>query len=319
MSTRRRATFGMLAGDVPQAPPTTDPEKMAKADFWRTMADTARRRGDANDYQFAAAMLGGGSNGNGQAPQPPLPQPATVQDTISLSREAREAAAEQSRIALETASQEHERRVEAEQEAANAYSAGASSAADKWGTLLGIVQENNKTILEMQRESSDSRATTLQEQNKAMLERLEEKLTQAMSFKDIEIQRQEARAADAERRYQEQKGEHETLMRALFDGDDNHFAVKYFKRVHGQPTEGETYEQKKQNLDIKLKEAHVDKTVRGWGSEEDERRRKAEADAERQKTVMQWGERLVGAAESFLGSGTKQVPQAKWPEEVSLD
>lgn len=285
---RRRATLDMFTGGIntPAAQPILDPEKQAKAEFWRGLAEAARKRGDANDYALAQAML---NPGGGSQPQqhPTLPQPATVQDTIALSKEAREAAAAQSRIALETAEQEHKRRVEAEEEAQQAYGAGASSEAEKWGVLLGIVQENNKAIIEMMRTNHTSQVEAIQAQSKEILERLEERFNTTISFKDQEVQRHQEAAKFLKAELDKQKSSYEQIMEAIYKNDPNHPAVAFYQKFHA-PRSGE------KSHDERWKDFLLEEEM------EKARRSRAKADKEESRADEEHKERV-----ELLRSGRK--------------
>lgn len=118
-----------LAGSA-QAPQTQDnfETEMARAVRLATMERQARLAG--------VALPGAGAD-QSQA----MPQPATVNDTIALSREAREAAAEQARQAREIAQEERDRRLEAEESASGAFQAGKAQAEGVATMMLEMVRQ----------------------------------------------------------------------------------------------------------------------------------------------------------------------------------
>jgi len=125
----------------------------------------------------------------GEATPSAMPAPATVQDTIALSREAREAAKETAELARRQAEEERERRREAEERAEQAYQVGQQAAEERWSTVLAMFKELNQTVLALTKERYESEIRSKESQFSEALKRLEERMDLLLKSKDEEIQR----------------------------------------------------------------------------------------------------------------------------------
>lgn len=127
-----------------------------------------------------------------------LPQPATVQDTIALSREAREAAREQAESARELAKQEEARRKEAEAKAGGAYAAGEADATERHSITLELFKDFASESREMLQQTYEARLQAQNETHAAVLKGIDAKLDAALAAKDAEIAREKERREQAE-------------------------------------------------------------------------------------------------------------------------
>ncbi|MHB1803185.1 MAG: hypothetical protein ACYCU5_16310, partial [Actinomycetes bacterium] len=128
------------------------------------------------------------------------PQPATVQDVVTLSKEAREAAAEQTRLHRDAYHDEREARMAAEQQAEGAFEAGHSEASKMADKMLEIQDRHNAAMLEMVKENKRAEAEAKETSYKAQVDAIAAKLDAALAAKDRDIADARAKAEEAERK-----------------------------------------------------------------------------------------------------------------------
>lgn len=134
-------------------------------------------------------MLTGKENQQ-QAPAP-IPQPATVQDTIALSREAREAAKETAELARQQAEEERQRRQEAEERAATAYEAGKQEAQTVFSTMLQMVQTFAQTAQENVRSAYEAQLALKEEMHKAQLQAVQAQIESLKELFKMQIEQKD--------------------------------------------------------------------------------------------------------------------------------
>lgn len=184
----KKGATGLFAQAV--APVTARPSEGA---FEAEMADWVRQR---KRIDLVRQLERGDGQVNG-APAG-VPQVATVQDQIALSKEAREAARDVAELARQQADEERERRQEAEERAGSAFQSGQQEAESRWSAVLGIVQETNKTVLQLIQDKHATELKALQEAHAEVLKRIDEKLNAALAAKDVEVARHRERAEQLE-------------------------------------------------------------------------------------------------------------------------
>ncbi len=148
------------------------------------VARVARLRGNIatlRDLERLNEPAGGGQ------PAVSVPQPATVADTISLSQEARAAANDIAQNARETAAEERERRIEAEERAGGAFQAGQAESNNVWAKFTEITQGYQATILTLVREGHQAQVEALQQRQTDVLNSISQQVTAALAAKDAII------------------------------------------------------------------------------------------------------------------------------------
>ena len=162
------------------------------------IADWVRKRKQVDiAYQLERGPAGGQS-----MPAAPMPQPVTVQDQIALSQEARQASSDVAAAYKGAAESERDRRVEAEQRAANAYEAGQQEAEGRWSTIVQMQESNHQFVLELLGRAKDAQVAAAQSEAARIAERTESLVKQTLETMKIEVSKRDEKISQLEQERQ---------------------------------------------------------------------------------------------------------------------
>ncbi len=161
---------------------------------------------------------------------------ASVPPAASLG-EAVGAAVSIANLHKDAAEMERDRRIEAEERADGNYQEGQKEADGRWGVMLGIVQENNKTILQLVQANHATEVQALQQKQNDILARIEAGQAAAIAAREVEIKRRDDAIVDLHGQVQQlatRRTIEQELLEALRSPDPkNHPAVKMFLGLFG--------------------------------------------------------------------------------------
>ena len=292
------APYPLLAGAAaaPESPLSFETE-MAKAVRQATVERQAR---------MAGVPLPGL-----ESQQQALPQPVTIQDTLAVNKDAREAAAEQTRLYREAAEDERDRREAAEANAGGAFEAGKKEALAMAEYMDKREERFRADAAEMRKEMQELREQNRTAQENAKYAELKaelDKLTSGHEQEKAELKRRaelaEQRAAEASR----PKSREEMALDLIKQGESYDAPhVQVLLRGHVPDPGRDSLDQKWANAQL---EAHIDDFM----AEIEAKRTKRQREQERQGKMDGAVDHIVDnaskltdllrkGAEQFLGVG----------------
>lgn len=260
----------------------------------------------------------------GEAAPAAMPAPATVQDTIALSREAREAAKETAELARRQAEEERDRRREAEERAEQAYQAGQQEAEGRWSTVLEMFKQLNQTVLTLTKERYETEIRSKESQFTESLKRLEERMDLLLKSKDEEIQRLRQQAQQAAGKRDIREWLVDTLLNPDADPRERDMAHRLVGVQQSPPDLA--YVDPDKAVMAKLVDPLVEHNAEQMRIQRERQKRKAEVEERREEASIELRKKLAELLsagtgflrEAFRGANDQPLPAnglpATWEE-----
>jgi len=242
---------------APAATAPVDPFDAALVNLVRTQEKLVKAR--------AMGLIA--DNGQGTSPQQPVPPAATLTEAVHAAAAVAEIHKGAAETARSLADLERERRKEAEERASGAFEAGQEEAESRWSTVLQIVQENNRTVLELIKDKHAAEVAAERSRAEQIAERMEQSNKQAVEVLTKEIARRDEEISRL-RQENSQLSQRETfdqaLTRAILGQAPE--KVQLLERLFGRKDEALTPEQEANRIWLK---GQAEKRLEAMTREED--------------------------------------------------
>lgn len=176
---KRAAGLGLFA--APVTPVTARPPGGDQVQA--ELADWVRQR---KNVDLANQLAGGGTP---VAQQQGMPAPTSVGEIVQVATGVAGLHKQVAESAMQQAQQAKDELNDAKASAGNAYESGLQEGRGQMAQVMTVVQETNKTVLDLVGKLTETRIQGLQAQHDETLKRIDDKVEMALQVKDAEINR----------------------------------------------------------------------------------------------------------------------------------